>query len=352
MFLLLIILIATSISVTAQTPSIEKFLDGANVMGISGDGKYIWAATNGNGVFRIDRNDGKISEYSTANRKLQQDFFFTIETNRQYVWAGSADGLFMLDKRRNTWSKRKFAKGGQLANWVRSLKYDPDENVLWIGRFMYLTKFDINKKRFYDYDLTQKRNMKTNTIKTIALDGDSLVWFGTEAGLHKYDKSMDLENELSVTFYDNRLNYFEGLGDQVSISALLVAENKLWIGLDEFITPENPEFNLGGLFRFDRKNEWIRYDKHTGLNGNGIFAIERTGNLLWVAQYQFGKTTKEQYGRGVSIINMFDGSIKDISDQNIPNMVNALYFDGSYLWMGAEDGLYRLDLTNNFASWN
>lgn len=346
----LILFISSTLLVAQQRPEIIKHLDGITVYDVNSDGKSIWAATNGNGIFQYDLSKSKWTNYSTVNGKIQIDFFYALDANEDYVWAGSTDGIFILDKRRNRWSKRKFGKGGQLSNWIRSVKYDKINDVVWIGRFKYLTKFDIKRRRFIDYDLTTKGDEKTNTIKTIQVDGDSLVWFGTENGLHKYDKSRDLEEDGTVTFYDNSLNYFRGEGDAVSISAILLEQNNVWIGLDEFVTKLNPDYNLGGVYRFNRKYEWTRFDERKGLKGNGVFDMVLTGKYIWVSLYQFGINTKETYGRGLVIIDRLTEEVIPIMMNGIPETIYSLYYDGKYLWMGANDGLYQMDLSNNFVS--
>ncbi|OGU55613.1 MAG: hypothetical protein A2V66_16545 [Ignavibacteria bacterium RBG_13_36_8] len=331
---------------------IEKYLDEVIVQDICSDGQNLWIASNGKGIYRYTIKSNKWENYSTTNEKLQHDYFYSIAANEQYVWAGSIDGLFILDKNRNNWSKRKFGLGGQLSNWIRSLAYDKYTNVLWIGRFKYLTKFDLSKRRFSDYDLTVGGDEKTNTIKIIKVDGDSLVWFGTEAGLHKHYKSKELDEEGALFFYNNRFNYFNGDGDKVSISALLFERNNIWIGSDEFITFDRPNYNVGGLYKFNRKNRWDRFDVSAGLPGNGISTLELTGNYIWVGTYQFGKSNKEPYGRGIAILNRTTGQINVIHDERIPDNINCSYFDGENIWFGSDNGLLKIYLGNKFASWN
>ena len=327
---------------------LEHNLEGNVVTDICDDGKYIWAATNGNGIYRYEIKKKKWKNYSTNNKKLSLNFFYTIAANKDFVWAGSSDGLFIFSKKRNRWTKRKFGKGGQLSNWIRDIEYDPYENVVWIGRFKYLTKYDIKKRRFTDYDLTIHNDVKTNTIKVVKLDGDSLVWFGSEDGLHKYDKSRGIEDEGTMSFYDNDLNYFKGEGDAVSVSSLLLEQSNIWIGLDEFITKNNPDYNLGGIYKFDRMNEWIRFDSKTGLRGNGIYDMEITGDYIWVSLYQFSKNTKDIYGRGIALINRITEEVNMLDIKNFPLTTYAFHFDGKTLWIGTENGIYSIDFTNNF----
>ena len=315
---------------------VERFAEGTEVLDITGDGNNIWFATNGNGLFKYSLLQDEWTNYKNGNG-LQNDFIYCVASNSRYVWAGSIDGLFIFDQRTNRWFKRKFSKGGQLSNWIRSIKYDKQQNVVWIGRFLYLTKFDIDTRRFTDYDLTINKDEKTNTIKSIALDADSLVWFGTEDGLHKYNKYLDMNEPGALKYYDNRLNYFNGESDRISVADILFERNYVWIGLDEFITRENPDYNIGGLYRYDRKNEWLRFDRLHGFDGNGVYALEQTGNYIWVSLYEFSMNDKEPYGRGLAIVDRITNKVKMLNDQNIPNKVYSMYFDGVNMWLGSNN---------------
>ncbi|MEW6194438.1 MAG: hypothetical protein AB1521_04675 [Bacteroidota bacterium] len=348
--ILILLYILLYVNTNAQE-ELEFFLNGASITDITSYGNEIWFATSGNGIFKYDKTKQSWIQYSTSKKNLQHDFFYCIAASKDLVWAGSTDGLFILDKKRNNWTKRKFGLGGQLSNWIRSLAYDKYENAVWIGRFKYLTKYSLKSKKYIDYDLTVKGDEKTNTIKCIQVDGDSTVWFGTEGGLHKYDKSKNLKRNGSITFYDNRFNYFNGEGEQVSISALLFERNFVWIGLDEFITPERPEFNLGGLYKFNKKNDWTRFDDSKGLTGNGIFDIERTGNFLLASTYQFGKNTKEMYGRGLVLVNRINGKVIPVTDERISKTINSIFFDGTFLWLGTDKGIVRINFFNKLAQW-
>lgn len=349
-FLITIVITVLCGMASAQTKvQTESFLEGTPVVDIADDGENLWFATGGSGIYKYDKKRNRWKNYSTKDGTLQMDLFYSIAANERYVWAGSADGLFMLDKRSDRWSKRKFGKGGQLSNWIRSVVYDPYDDVVWIGRFKYLSKLDIRKRRFADYDLTVEKNLKTNTIQSVAVDGDSLVWFGTEAGLHKFDKAKEFGEKGALKFYDNSLNYFNGDGDVPSISEIIFERENVWIGLDEFTTEENPDYNVGGIYVFDRKNTWTRIDSRSGLNADGISALEKTGNYIWAALYQFGSETKEQFGRGVAIINRFTLKAEMLYEPYIPETVYDIHFDGESIWLAGKEGVTKIKITNELA---
>ncbi len=327
---------------------IRKYFKGAEVRDICRDGHYLWFATNGSGVIRLNLQNGRIKSFSVEKGNIDNNYFYSIAASPRYVWAGSTDGLFIYMKSSRRWIKRKFAVGGQLSNWIRSIKYDKYAKAVWIGRFMYLTKFDIRKRRFKDFDITRKGNKKSNTIKTIAVDGDSLVWFGTEGGLQRYDKRFKIQDESAITFYDNSYNYFLGEGQMVSITDILFERRNIWIGTDEFVTKENPDFNLGGLFKFDRVNFWKKFTIEDGLGGNGIYSLALIGKYIWASTYQFDRKLRIKYGRGISIIDRITNKVTKVVSKAIPDTIYKIYYDGKSVWLGGKDGVVRLFLNDSF----
>lgn len=335
--------------VSAQVDAeFENILSNKNVTDICSDGEAIWVSTDGSGVYKYSYTNKDWQNFSTNEGNLSHNFFYCIAASDRYVWAGSTDGLFIYDKRRNNWTKRKFGLGGQLSNWIRSLAFDKYANVLWIGRFKFLSVFDLSSRRFSDYDLTVNGEEKSNTITSIAVDGDSLVWFGTEAGVHKYNKRYDFENPNSRQYLNNSQNYFNNDKAEISVSTIAFENKNIWIGLDEFLTRENPEYNIGGIYKFDRRNKWERIDVNDGLAANGISSLVVTGKYVWAALYKFDLESKEQYGQGIAIIDRLTNEVRMINAQNLSSDIHKLFFDGKYLWLGTGNGIYRLDLTNSF----
>lgn len=337
-----------------EKPKIESFLDGANISGIVRDNDGVWVSTYGRGIYFYSFKDKSWATYSTQAGNLQQDFFYCIAVNDDYVWAGSSDGLYTFEKNSSSWKKRKFGLGGELGNWIRALAYDKSLNSLWIGRFKYLTKLELTKQKFTDYDLTVSNNAKTNNIKMIKVDGDSLVWFGTEWGLHKYNKSKELEDKSSLIYMDNHTDYFNGEGDAVSLADMLFDGANIWIGLDEFVTTQKPNFNIGGIYYYNRRTRWERFDMSAGLAGNGVYCLEKSGKYIWASLYQFYMNEKEQYGRGIALINRVTKKITKINKDDLgvkSDKILCMLFDGDNLWIGSDGGLFKIKLVNELGMW-
>lgn len=330
----------------------ELMLEKASITAIRDELGYLWIATYGQGIYKYSKKDYKWTNFSTSNNALDNDLFSCLAVGDDYVWAGSIEGLFTYDKKRNSWRKRKFAVGGEMGNWIRSLYYDKKENTLWIGRFKNLTKLDVTRQKFAEYDLTKNNDPKTNTIKSIKSDGDSLIWFGSESGVHIYNKQA--KDSASVWRFINNKRGFNGEGDAVSVSDFLFEGENVWFATDEFVTPQQPNFNMGGIYKYNRKLKWDRISKQDGLPGNGIYCLEKTGNKIWVAVYAFDKKNKKEYGKGFVIIDRVSGKIinVDLNQTEISSsMVQTFYFDGNEIWVGTDKGLYKFAVNNPLAKW-
>lgn len=335
-------------NLSAQVES-EIFLEGAKVIDVAEDGDFLWVATYGQGVYRYSLNEQKWINFSTKSGNLDNDLFYAIEVNKDYVWAGSADGLFVYNKKREKWSKRKFAQGGQFGNWIRSLKYDASQNVLWIGRFRNITRLDVKRRRYADINRLQGKDQKSNNIKSIAFDGDSLIWFGSESGVHRYEKNNKYNNESSWKYLTNKKRGFNEEGKTVSVSSMLFEGNRIWFGTDEFTSVSDPEFNVGGIYIFDRRLDWEKISQIDGLADNGIYALGRTGNYIWAGVYSFDRKENIEQGMGLFLINRntLEVTAVDLDQLGIRSSTfHKFLFDGVYMWIGSNAGLLRIKISN------
>ncbi len=350
------VLIFILISYQAAFPQVssEKYLNGVSITGITKYGDYLWISTYGQGIYRYSIKEDKWWNYSTRRNNLNNDFFYCIAVSRYYVWAGAVNGLYTLNLRKDEWKNRKFALGGEMGNWIRSLCYDPQQNVLWIGRFQNLTKLEVGRQRYSDRMLMQNNDAKTNTIKAIKLDGDKYVWFGTENGVFRYNKRMSMDNRDAWQFINNKDGGFLGEGESVSISDMLFDPESVWFGTDEFITLKDPKFNLGGIFRYNRKRTWNEVTVRNGLPGNGVYCLARTGNKIWAGVYSFDKSSKKDYGRGLALIDRETMKVTNVDLNELQlnsSKITCLYFDGTNMWLGTDDGLCKIIIENPLARW-
>jgi len=194
-----------------------------------------------------------------------------------------------------------------------------------------------------------------NNIMPI-IDKVSVLIFDNEKLLKQYDgewRKINVHIIQTVDYIINLLvkyntdNYFLDDGDQISVSNILFEQNNIWFGTEEFITRENPEFNLGGLYRYDRKINWKRFSEYEDLSGSGIFSLEITGNYIWSSVYKFDLESKSVQGMGINLINRNTLETKRILNDLIPDTVFCLHFDGKNMWLGTNDGIRQINFRNN-----
>ena len=339
-------------SITFGQIQSQSFLEGAKITDISQQDDFLWVATYGQGIYQYSLKDGKWTNYSSKSGNLENDLFHCVAASKNYVWAGANDGLYIYSRRTKKWTKRKFAQGGEFGNWIRTLDFDQKRNRLWIGRFRNVTVLDLKSYRYTDYNRVINGDDKTNNFNKIVFEGDSVVWFGAESGVHKFLDKKRIYDKSAWSFMDNSGRNFNGDGNSVSVTDFAFEKNNIWFGTDEFITKDQPEYNVGGIYVWDRNLNWDRISKADGLGGNGIYCIARTGNYIWAGVYEFKKNDKEEYGKGLYLINRFTRTVTpvDLSILNVTTSnILALYFDGTNLWIGTSSGLIKLTIANELA---
>jgi len=333
-----------------KTAKVDSFFVGMKIKDFSIDKNSFWLASEGNGIIEFSPSENTWKTYSSENGKLSNDIFYAISQAGKYVFVGSIDGLFIFDKRKKRWSKRKFSIGGQLGNYIRSIEYDEKNKTMWIGRFQFLTQYNMKKRRFENYDLTQNNDNKSNSVTKLKVIDENL-WVGTENGLFSIPLEQDYSEKLQYNYFGNSLNYFPNSGEKISISAIMKEKDNYWFGCNEFRTKENPEFNLGGFYKYDGMNSWLKIDKNTGINADGISDAIVIGNFIFVAVYEFDKNKKQIYGRGLNLINRSNGKIIKISSDYLPEQINKIHYLDGNLWLASDNGLFKMQLENKFFNW-
>jgi hypothetical protein len=331
----------------------KLFLEKAYITDIKQFKDNIFVATYGQGIYQYLIKEGIWRNFSSKSGNLDNDLFHCVAASDDFIWAGSNDGLYIYTKRNRKWTVKKFSEGGQFGNWIRALHYDYKRNILWIGRFQNITLYDVKSNSYREFSRVINNNEKTNNINCISSDGDSVLWFGAEFGVHKL--VLDSKNEFNQwSYFNNKGREFLGQGDMVSVSDILPLKKYLWFATDEFKTKENPNYNIGGLYLNDRRFNWKRIEKSDGLQANGIFSLVRIGNYILASVYEFNPTKKIEVGKGLAIINLSNHKVSpiDLNQFEIKSSeIRVTYFDGKFLWLGTSSGLVRINFFNNLAKW-
>jgi hypothetical protein len=326
----------------------KLFLEKAFITDIKQVGNYLLVATYGQGIYQLTLSNGSWKNFSTKSGDVNNDLFHCVESSSQFIWAGSNEGLFIYNKKNQKWTVKKFHDGGEFGNWIRALYFDKKRDLLWIGRFRNITMFDLKANSYREFNRVIDGNEKTNNINSISADGDSVIWFGAEYGVHKLilDKKNQFDN---WSYFNNKGRSFLGEGEMVSVSDVLPFKNSIWFATEEFVTKDKPNYNIGGIYIYNRKFDWKRISKSDGLPGNGIFNFIRIGNYILTGVYEFNEDNKIELGKGIALINITNHKVNSI-DLNQLQLKSAeirvLYFDGTYIWLGL-----KIKLGNSLAKW-
>ncbi|MBQ5947052.1 two-component regulator propeller domain-containing protein [Massilia sp. ST3] len=174
--------------------------------------------------------------------------------------------------------------------------------------------------------LSIEDGLSQQSALTILQDRQGFMWFGTQAGLNRFDG-------YRMTVYRNDPNDPASLPDNFVSASYEDAGGRLWFG------------TKGGLARFDpasaRFERYVPLDAEAGRSGHrAVYAITAApGGALWLATsdglLHFDPATRRF--RAYRHDPDDPASLRD-------NRVTALAVDGQgQLWVGTEGGLDRLD---------
>ena len=182
-----------------------------------------------------------------------------------------------------------------------------------------------NNLRFNNLDIDD--GLPYNSVRSLAVDKQGLVWFGTEFGLAKYDG-------YTITKYLHDPEREDSISEPFVLDLEVDENNTLWLtGGGNGLSRYNRELDNFTQFFHDSKNP-------KSLSSNRIFSIAHTGGgYLWLAT-----------SRGLDLFNTSSLESKrfplEIFKQDIQeqNFLRTIYYSPrSGLFIGTNRGLYRFD---------
>lgn len=347
--LLLFIFISSNCDSFAIDKKATNYFYGTKVTHIVPFRNEILFGTAGKGILIFDKKKGTWSQINSNNSSLKNDIIECLAVSEDFIWAGGTDGLSVCDRATNKWSQKKFSSGGIYGLWIRSLFYDSLRNEIWVGRFTNLTRCEIDKNKWTDFDLTKKKDSQTNNIRALWMSEGKYLWAGTESGIYKIDVNNTVKNNFD--YFDTFTKGFCNNSNYASVSLIRNNKNLVFIGLAEFITLDKPNYNTGGLYSIDTNKKWNSFDKKKGLIANGIYSIDFIGNYMAIGTYDFNPGSKSEKGTGLTMINKTTGKIYNVKAKDfgiVNDKILALHFDGRYLWLGTYSGISRINLDDGF----
>lgn len=212
----------------------------------------VWLGGWGTGLERLDPTTDQFTHYRHQDAvpyRLSHNTIFSIHQDRQdRLWIGTAKGLNLFNPA--TGEFRAFhhdphRPGGLAGPDVRVI-FEDDGGVLWLGsRFNGITRFDPgpdpngdpngdpSRDRFkiYSHDPDRSGSIASNSITSILQDRTGTLWFGTAAGLSRWD-------ERSNAFVNDPLST-QGPAERVHC-ILEDAQGQLWLSTDRGLGQYDP----------------------------------------------------------------------------------------------------------------
>ncbi len=156
----------------------------------------IWATT-AYGLFRFDPVTEKVTHMmmhdpEDPNSFTDNHFFKLYRDNNGLIWVISQESIRLLDPVNFKIKKSPISRNLSLKKIVCMLK-DQNDNY-WFGTSAGLVKYDVRKERhIYHYnDPGNPNTLCSNDIRHLFEDSRGNIWIGTNNGVSKYDPKKDI----------------------------------------------------------------------------------------------------------------------------------------------------------------
>tara|TARA_R110000744_G_scaffold1965_1_gene7646 strand:- start:10316 stop:14899 length:4584 start_codon:yes stop_codon:yes gene_type:complete len=226
---------------------------------------YIWIATDGNGLLRLNKNNKQVKRFYTGSETP----FFSDHLNnlfidiQQRLWVASADaGVAVADPQRlnfTSWQHQEDQVQSLPANRTYSVFQDRQQRI-WIGTEQGVAIW--NERNAFDTFNTDN-GLSNNLILSILQDPSGLMWFGTFNGL---SKSIEVPFEHIDTGLSSKT--ILGFAETTSSSG----QSAIWVA------------TYGGLTRLNSKGEVeqvINSESFPALSDSRVTTVRGDNNFLW-----------------------------------------------------------------------
>lgn len=198
---------------------------------IMADGRRLFG-TRGDGVAVLDA--GTPAWLATQDVASSPDVTCVAQTGDSQIWIGTVQGLTRTD---DTFANGVTLNGGPLDSMLLSIADDGDD--AWIG-----TDGEglvhVNGSTLTVVSFRRDDGLADNVVWGVAVDGNGVVWAGTDEGLSRYDATADP----MFTSWDND----DGLSSN-TILDVAVSNGIVWLATSNGATRLDPATGLTTVFR-------------------------------------------------------------------------------------------------------
>ncbi|WP_188363229.1 hybrid sensor histidine kinase/response regulator transcription factor [Flavobacterium orientale] len=203
----------------------------------------LWLATRDMGLVLVDEKGRLLRSYdfATATETGSKLSIRTVREGGGYLWLGTDyNGLIRFHPETG---RSRFYKSGPLehslsSNQIKSLYYEKDKNLLWIGtNGRGLDVLDVATQRFYNF--SEKDGLANGVIYGILSDSNPNLWLSSNKGITKFYLPNGFDSKPNVVNFSN----YDGLATEFNTGAYYQATNgELYFGSLEGFYAFKPEF--------------------------------------------------------------------------------------------------------------
>jgi len=286
------------------------------------------------GIF-LNAQQGQLSFERVSSQKwiYQRNITCVTQDPTGYLWFGSNNGLYRFDGYAVKEFKHDAHDANTLAHNSINTVYIDAEGILWIGTWGGLNKLDPRTGIFtrYKHEPNNSRTLSTNNVQSIAEDPDGNLWVGTfEGGLNKFDKK---------TGEFKAFNTSPGNANSISSNYINVLvrdrSGDIWVGTRRGLNKLEPENSRFTIFQnIGAENEGKRV-----LNISCI--LEDSKGAIWFGTFGGGLM---QLDRSTGKIRSYVTDPKDPSSISNNNIYDIAEEEPGRLWIATAEGLNILNV--------
>ncbi|OHX64454.1 hybrid sensor histidine kinase/response regulator transcription factor [Flammeovirga pacifica] len=279
-----------------------------------------WIGTKNGGIAYKGVHDTKYSILPSSDNLVISSF----SSIGQKMYVGTSEGLMVLPL--NDPTKNIFSYGSSKFRKIKSLYYDPQDNLMWVGLqqnglavFNTNERFNLEKIDYYNPQNKNQFYFEADRIEHIIPADEDHLWLGSFNGLYKFNTKTR-----TSTFIDLKGKF--GFPSNIILSLYKhPTKNLLFVG------------SANGLLVLDVSGENIKslgfYNHKNGLENNGVNAITVDDqDQVWLG-----------LSKGISCLNLETKTIQnytkedgvDISSVN----VSAVFNHKDLIYFGGQKGL-------------
>ena len=296
--------------------------------------KGLWIGTLHGGVNYYDRTTGQFSRFLSnagANGPVNNNIRTLSPDADGKIWIGTQAGLSILDpasRRFTHYSHDPENKNSLSQNSIYSIFIDHN-HIVWIGTYWGgINMVSSLNNTFLAFQTTRYHSViNNNVISAVTEDAKHNLWIGTEGGgLNYFDRVAD-----KVTTYQNSVNDQSSLGSNLIKVVYIDRDHHVWVGT-----------HGGGLNLFDPvSHQFKRYlykENDPATLGSEVLSIlEDDDNNFWVGT-QTGLLVFKRAGTTLQAVA--HNATISIGRRAINSVIQD---DQKNVWIGTATGLFRLN---------